>query len=164
MGGGALGACEQESEGSVPGEVRHSLGGAKLTLSPSPSAASKEPRLRHAAASAAARPQLHHTRAHTHTLTLGMRLCMCAPACARVGNSRALKCFLFLSRWETHRNAISSAQADDRVEAMWDSGGNGRRKCIRKRACASAHRPVMTCELKFGFSSRAHTRCNPGDK
>lgn len=136
MGGGALGACEQESEGSVPGEVRHSLGGAKLTLSPSPSAASKEPGLRHTAASAAARPQLHH--AHTHNMHArvwhkhrrGVR--MCGHAHEHV--------FFFLSAVKvTRRNAISP---DDRLEVTRDSAGKGENANALARAYVRAGGPL----------------------
>lgn len=128
MGGGALGACEQESEGSVPGEVRHSLGGAKLTLSPSPWAASKGARAEtHGSLSCCQTAAASRTHAHTqYACTCAISIvCMC-------GRLQSVTCFLFLCAVKlTRRNATSPAEADDRLEATSDSVGKGEKcKCV----------------------------------
>lgn len=165
VGGGALGACEQERGGSVPGEVRHSLGGAKLTLSPSPSAASKEPRLRHAAASAAARAQLHHAHTHTHTLTICMYPCMCArrvhvwatQECSNVFSSFALWNSLPEMPFHPQRQTIGLKRCRIR-------GGKGKCKCVRCVHCVRADGPLRRASSSLAFHPGPHTRSKPDDK
>lgn len=154
----------------MPGEVRHSLGGAELTLSPSPSAASKEQGLRHTAASAAARPQLHHCmhlrararlRAHKHTIC--MHRWMCAwkgpQRVPRVGQLKRAHGFFFsaLRNSLTERLFHRQGQTSRRISGVKEKMQMHERASVSACVCAR-RRPIMTCKLKFAVSSEAaHT-------
>lgn len=96
-----------------------------------------------------------HTYTHTQTQTHNMHVRVHVWAT----RERSLTCFLFLCAAKAaRRNAISPAEADDRLEVTLDSVGSGEGGQGCKWISTSVRarrRPIMTCEFKFGFSSEA---------
>ncbi len=94
-----------ESEGSVPGEVRHSLGEPSWRCHPHPRLLLRS-LLRHTPASAATRPRLCSTPTHTQFVCAYTVQHMCVQLNVKM---------LFYAVENCHTNAISSTEADDRV-------------------------------------------------